>query len=152
MSESSPAKQRGHHHPRGGQDRGHDRVTTLSTSTSSFEALDPHDLHLNQLASIAFAKSSDWISGELEATSEEYELLEKMNRLTATKYSDMRQITGNVAKGISGLNDKYKELQPYIDQIDQIDASVQQLETAAFKLDAYSKRLEAKFKDLEARK
>ena len=54
--------------------------TTLSTSTSSFEALDPHDPHLNHLASLMFSKSADWISGELEATAEEYELLEKMNR------------------------------------------------------------------------
>ena len=29
--------------------------TTLSTSTSSFEALDPHDPQLNQLASVAFS-------------------------------------------------------------------------------------------------
>ncbi len=72
-------------------------------------------------------------------------------RLTATKYSDMRQITGNVAKRVAQLNDKYKELQPYLDQIDQIDESVARLEEAAFKLDAYSKRLEAKFKELEKR-
>ena len=29
--------------------------STLSTSTSSFEALDPHDPQLNRLASIAFS-------------------------------------------------------------------------------------------------
>ena len=29
--------------------------TTLSTSTSSFEALDPHDPQLNRLASVAFS-------------------------------------------------------------------------------------------------
>lgn len=32
--------------------------TTLSTSTSSFEALDPHDPQLNQLASVAFSGST----------------------------------------------------------------------------------------------
>ena len=32
-------------------------------------------------------------------------------------------------------------LQPYLDQIDQIEESVASLEQAAYKLDAYSKRL-----------
>ena len=54
--------------------------------------------------------------GELESTAEEYKLLEQMNRVTATKYSDMRQITANVAKGVEQLNDKYRELQPYLEQ------------------------------------
>ena len=91
------------------------------------------------------------LKGELESTAEEYKLLEQMNRVTATKYSDMRQITANVAKGVEQLNDKYRELQPYLEQVDQIEESVARLEAAAFKLDAYSKRLEAKFKSLEAR-
>ena len=71
-------------------------------------------------------------------------LLEQMNRVTATKYSDMRQITANVSKGVEQLNDKYRELQPYLEQVDQIEESVARLEAAAFKLDSYSKRLEAK--------
>ena len=39
------------------------RGPTLSTSTSSFEALDPHDPQLNQLASVMFSSTSDWITG-----------------------------------------------------------------------------------------
>ena len=34
-----------------------------------------------------------------------------------------------------------QNLQPYLDQIDQIEESVSSLEQAAYKLDAYSKRL-----------
>ena len=41
------------------------RGPTLSTSTSSFEALDPHDPQLNQLASVMFSKTSDWIAGSV---------------------------------------------------------------------------------------
>ena len=74
-----------------------------------------------------------------------------MNKVTATKYSDMEQITANIAKGMTQLNLAYTHLQPYLEQIDQIDESVARLEAAAFKLDAYSKRLEAKFKSLEQR-
>ena len=53
---------------------------TLSTSTSSFEALDPHDPQLNHLASLMFSKTSDWISSELESTSDEYKLIQHMNK------------------------------------------------------------------------
>ncbi|XP_066999481.1 biogenesis of lysosome-related organelles complex 1 subunit 2 [Anabrus simplex] len=124
---------------------------TLSTSTSSFEALDPHDPNLSRLATTMFQKTADYLYGELTTTQEDYRLLEAMNRATITKYSDMKQIAGNVARTMVELNEKYRSLQPYLEQIDQIDDSVAKLEQAAFKLDAYSKRLEAKFKDLEKR-
>ncbi|KAB0797777.1 hypothetical protein PPYR_08770 [Photinus pyralis] len=124
---------------------------TLSTSTSSFEALDPHDPNLSQLATTMFTKTADYLYGELTATQEEYKLLENMNRATITKYSDMKHIATNIAKSIGELNEKYTSLQPYLDQIDQIEDSIAKLEQAAYKLDAYSKRLEAKFKNLEKR-
>ena len=72
-------------------------------------------------------------------------------RVTASKYSDMQQITGNIAKGVNQLDNKYQELQPYLDQIDQIDESVERLFQAAVKLDSYSRRLENKYKELEKR-
>ncbi|KAL7635906.1 UNVERIFIED_CONTAM: hypothetical protein RMT77_013723 [Armadillidium vulgare] len=125
------------------------RGPTLSTSTSSFEALDPHDPHLSHLASLMFSHTSDYLQGELSAVLEDYTLLENMNKATITKYADMRQIAGSVSRSLKELNEKYYALQPYLDQIDQIEDSVLKLEAAAYKLDAYSKRLEAKFKALE---
>ncbi|KAE8749889.1 hypothetical protein FOCC_FOCC003358 [Frankliniella occidentalis] len=124
---------------------------TLSTSTSSFEALDPHDPNLSRLATTMFQKTADYLFGELTATQEDYRLLESMNQATIAKYSDMKQISGNVSRTITELNEKYMSLQPYLDQIDQIESSVNKLEQAAYKLDAYSKRLETKFKSLEKR-
>ncbi|XP_046663936.1 biogenesis of lysosome-related organelles complex 1 subunit 2 [Homalodisca vitripennis] len=124
---------------------------TLSTSTSSFEALDPHDPNLSRLATTMFQKTADYLLGEMTVTHEDYKLLEAMNQATVTKYSDMRQIAGNISRTMGELNEKYKSLQPYLDQIDQLEDSVTKLEQAAFKLDAYSKRIEAKFKALEKR-
>lgn len=122
---------------------------TLSTSTSSFEALDPHDPNLSHLASLMFSHTSNYLQGELSAVLEDYTLLEQMNRATITKYSDMRQIGGSVSRALKDLNEKYLALQPYLEQIDQIEDSVTKLEAAAYKLDAYSKRLETRFKSLE---
>ena len=45
-----------------------------------------------------------------------------------------------------------KNLQGYLDQIDQIEEQIGKLEQAAYKLDAYTVRLENKFKALTAEK
>lgn len=39
---------------------------------------------------------------------EDYKLLEAMNLATITKYSDMKQIAGNIARNMSDLNEKCK--------------------------------------------
>ncbi|XP_069609534.1 biogenesis of lysosome-related organelles complex 1 subunit 2 isoform X2 [Ranitomeya imitator] len=86
-----------------------------------------------------------------QATSEDYKLLENMNKLTCLKYMEMKDIAGNISRNLKDLNKKYSSLQPYLEQINQIEEQVASLENAAYKLDAYSKRLEAKFKKLEKR-
>ncbi|XP_059615580.1 biogenesis of lysosome-related organelles complex 1 subunit 2 [Phlebotomus argentipes] len=125
---------------------------TLSTSTSSFEALDPHDPNLSRLATKMFQKTGDFISSELTGPLEDYRLLENMNRATISKYSDMQQITENLAASTTEMNVKLEELTPYLQQIDEIDATVSKLEVAAYKLDAYTQQLEAKFKSLTQKK
>ncbi|KAJ8944108.1 hypothetical protein NQ314_009551 [Rhamnusium bicolor] len=125
------------------------RGPTLSTSTSSFEALDPHDPNLSKLANTMFSKTSEYLYGELTSSLDDYRLLENMNQATITKYSDMKHLAVNINKSMNELNEKYNSLVPLLQQIDQIEDSVVKLEQAAYKLDAYSKRLEAKFKNLE---
>lgn len=83
---------------------------TLSTSTSSFEALDPHDSNLSRLATKAFEKTSAYISHELTTSLEDYKLLEDMNRATITKYADMMQISENLATSSTQLKEKFENL------------------------------------------
>ncbi|KAI5721474.1 biogenesis of lysosome-related organelles complex 1 subunit 2-like [Diaphorina citri] len=125
------------------------KMTSLSTSTSSFEPMISHDPRLNELATNMFKKTADYLIGELSSTQADYEVLEKMNNATITKYSDMKQITVNISNSIEEQNQRYKQLIPQLEQIDQIYDSVLKLEQAAYKLDHYAKRLEAKFKQLE---
>lgn len=84
--------------------------STLSTSTSSFEALDPHDSNLSRLATKAFEKTSAYISHELNTSLDDYKLLEDMNRATITKYSDMMQISENLATSSGQLKEKFENL------------------------------------------
>lgn len=71
-----------------------------------------------------------------------------MNRVAIRKYSDMKQIAGSITKCMREVDQKYTALQPYLEQIDQIEDSVNKLEQAAYKLDAYSRRLENQYKML----
>lgn len=101
---------------------------------------------------------------------EDYRLLENMNKLTSLKYMEMKDISVNISRNLQDLNNKCEQdlllqqiltiffsvqmstytnslifvdasLQPYLDQINQIEEQVSSLEQAAYKLDAYSKKL-----------
>ncbi|XP_008944534.1 biogenesis of lysosome-related organelles complex 1 subunit 2 isoform X3 [Numenius arquata] len=97
-----------------------------------------------------FNKMAIYLTGELTATSEDYKLLENMNKLTSLKYLEMKDIAINISRNLKDLNQKYAALQPYLEQINLIEEQVAALEQAAYKLDAYSKKL-AKYKKLEKR-
>lgn len=86
------------------------RGPTLSTSTSSFEALDPHDPNLSKLANKMFRKTEEYLTNELQTPLEDYQLLENMNRATNAKYSDMRQISENLSISTAELSQKFQAL------------------------------------------
>ncbi|KAK7507234.1 hypothetical protein BaRGS_00001169 [Batillaria attramentaria] len=117
----------------------------------SEEAKEPPPVDVVDLCHETFQKTAEYLRGELEGTIEDYKLLEKMNKITICKYSEMKHIGLSIGSALQELNEKYKSLQPYLDQIDAIEESVASLEQAAYSLDHYSKRLEAKFKTLERR-
>ncbi|XP_065836949.1 biogenesis of lysosome-related organelles complex 1 subunit 2-like [Oscarella lobularis] len=98
-----------------------------------------------------FEKAAAYLRGELSSTADEYQLLERLNRLTIAKYADMANLAENLSATMTDVNHKYQNLEPYLTQVEQLEQSVTALEQAAYKLDAYSKRLEAKFKQLERR-
>ena len=109
------------------------------------EAKEPAEADINELCRDMFSKMATYLTGELTATSEDYKLLENMNKLTSLKYLEMKDIAINISRNLKDLNQKYAELQPYLDQINMIE------DQAAYKLDAYSKKLEAKYRKLEKR-
>ncbi|XP_026089295.1 biogenesis of lysosome-related organelles complex-1 subunit 2 isoform X1 [Carassius auratus] len=115
------------------------------------EATEPAQPDINELCRDMFDKMAVFLQGELTATCEDYKLLESMNKLTSLKYMEMKDISINISRNLQDLNQKYASLQPYLDQINQIEEQVTALEQAAYKLDTYSKKLEAKFKKLEKR-
>ena len=122
-------------------------------AASSSASLDSHPQilqeTLNDLGKDMFEKVTAYFHGELDVAAEDYAVLEKMNRATATKYVEMKTTGSNIAKALNELNEKYAAIAPQLDQIDQVEAGVGQLEEAAHRLDAYSKALEQRWKTYE---
>ncbi|RXM31418.1 hypothetical protein EOD39_6995 [Acipenser ruthenus] len=106
------------------------------------EAVEPAEPDVNELCRDMFDKMAVFLQGELTATCEDYKLVENMNKLTSLKYMEMKDISINISRNLKDLNQKYAGLQPYLDQINQIEEQVTALEQAAYKLDTYSKKLD----------
>lgn len=83
---------------------------TLSTSTSSFEALETYDSELNRLATKAFEKTYTYVTHDMNVSLDDYKLLEQMNRACISKYSDMQQISENLATSSIQLKEKFDKL------------------------------------------
>jgi len=94
-------------------------------------------------------KVAEFLDGEFTATSEDYKLLAELNNLTISKYEEMSNSTNKLINNMEEINEKYKKLETYLSQIDLLEDSVLKLEQTAYKLDAYSKQLETKFKAMD---
>eukprot|EP01126_Amoeba_proteus_P011699 TRINITY_DN1476_c0_g1_i6.p1 TRINITY_DN1476_c0_g1~~TRINITY_DN1476_c0_g1_i6.p1 ORF type:complete len:177 (-),score=55.88 TRINITY_DN1476_c0_g1_i6:157-648(-) len=94
---------------------------------------------------IMFENISNYLKSELSATSADYKLLQQMNVVTRDKYVEMTGMVSHLVEDMTAIQAKYKEFQPYLHQIDEIDANVVELERTVLLLDEYTKRIEAKF-------
>jgi len=98
-----------------------------------------------------FIHASEYIQGELLATSQDYKLLEKMNKITTQKYKRMTENASEMAEFMGLLQKKYESFKPYLEQIDEIERSIGELEKTVDMLDAYTTRIEGKFKRARVR-
>lgn len=101
------------------------------------------------MAETLFARTRDYVQAEMGATLDEYRLLEEMNSQTAAKYVEMKSLASGLGLAGAELRDRGAALEPLLAKVDALDEKVARLEELAYALDAYSKRLEAKFKALD---
>ena len=64
-----------------------------------------------------------------------------MNNCTMEKFQGMTQIAQQIQEENRDLNNRYQQLLPKLEIIDKLDRKVTRLETMAYAIDAYSKRL-----------
>nr|XP_021192191.2 biogenesis of lysosome-related organelles complex 1 subunit 2 isoform X2 [Helicoverpa armigera] len=130
-------------------DEDEDEDLYASPSHSSFEVLDPHDPTLSRLATLLFRRTNDYLQGEIACGGDHYILLEEINRLAITKYTDLRNLAVNLNRTLTEYNDLYSStIKPLLSQIDDIDIMVGKLEENAYRLDSYTKQLKSRVKEM----
>ena len=101
---------------------------------------------LEQLSKEMIKSTGDYITGEIDMCVADYKLLEQMNKAVTEKYKNLSKYSGSISDQMDKLNEAYANLMPMLTQIDEVEKCVGHLEQSAAKLDAYSKRLELKYK------
>ena len=90
-------------------------------------------------------KLARYAEGEAELSAEDYRLLQAMNLGCAGRYGEMAASAEGLVAFADRLQGQCAELMPQLGRIDAIAQQVHELEGAVGQLDAYSRRLEAKF-------
>eukprot|EP00002_Diphylleia_rotans_P001740 TRINITY_DN10982_c0_g1_i1.p1 TRINITY_DN10982_c0_g1~~TRINITY_DN10982_c0_g1_i1.p1 ORF type:complete len:140 (+),score=37.66 TRINITY_DN10982_c0_g1_i1:47-466(+) len=86
---------------------------------------------------------------ELQLHINDYALYQEMHKQTTEKYKAMAQNASSIADNFESLHTKYTEIEPHLQEIDKVDESLESLEQTVALLDAYTRRLETKFKALQ---
>ena len=100
---------------------------------------------LHAATSEMLAKMTKYVEGEAELSTEDYRLLQAMNLGCAGRYGEMAASAEGLVAFADRLQGQCAELMPQLGRIDAIAQQVHELEGAVGQLDAYSRRLEAKF-------
>lgn len=87
-----------------------------------------------------------YLKGELSAVLEDYKLLDNMNAATASRYQQIDASIARLTTANTQMNQQMIELLPLMKEIDEIECTVEKLEQAAYRLDAYTTKLENQFK------
>ena len=85
-----------------------------------------------------FPLYADWVT---TAASEEYNLLDRMQTTTEAKMKELVSATSNINENLETLEKKKAELNPLLDQITDLETSVDELLNTAQLLDDYSKKI-----------
>eukprot|EP00727_Mastigamoeba_balamuthi_P006308 m51a1_g2298 putative biogenesis of lysosome-related organelles complex 1 subunit 2 (660) ;mRNA; r:423345-431639 len=95
-----------------------------------------------------FSNLSAYLTAELGVTKGDFALLEELNKAAEDKYFWMADNATRLADFLTSVHENYKEIEPFLARIDEIDRGVTELEQTVAALDDYTKRLEGKFKKL----
>ncbi|RKP28169.1 biogenesis of lysosome-related organelles complex-1 subunit 2-domain-containing protein [Syncephalis pseudoplumigaleata] len=120
------------------------QASTASSSGQASIAAFPilTDERLNKLADIAVGKMARQLQGELLVTSNDYQLLEDINKHMLTEYKSMNESVRTISQQGLPMRNTYQAYRPELDHINAIVRQVDQLDKMAKQLDSYTMALE----------
>ncbi|CAG8536778.1 8147_t:CDS:2 [Acaulospora morrowiae] len=111
-------------------------------SPSLIDGVNPKQKNVNNVTAEMFNKVAEYLKGEMLATNEDYKLLENMNNVTRDRYKEMSGMAQNLVVEMAKLQRIYIDIEPYIQQIDEVCEQIDFLEKVTSELDDYSKELD----------
>lgn len=105
-----------------------------SVSESTTTAADPvtfRNLLLSELSEEMFTKLGLLINAQLNASAEDYQLLQKLNQLATEEHAQMADTAAELLTLAQSAQKKYKDLEPYLQQIDELEVNVSVLFSCA---------------------
>ncbi|CDH53263.1 predicted protein [Lichtheimia corymbifera JMRC:FSU:9682] len=100
--------------------------------------------YITRLTDDAIRKLAAYTRNELQATTEECQLLEAMNKTTKEKYAQMSQMSQRLMDEMTRLQGTYADFATFMAQVDDIHQQAVEIEKVAHALDEYSRHLENK--------
>lgn len=99
----------------------------------------------------SFEKVADYINAEMTASLKDYDFIAKLNRTTSASFKDFMLVAEKISKNVDRINENQQakaRLEDLVSSINDIDLKISSLESIAYKIDSYSKRLEETYKQL----
>jgi biogenesis of lysosome-related organelles complex 1 subunit 2 len=90
--------------------------------------------------------AGSYIKSEIDICIADYNTLEKMNKTVTERYNGLNSSSANIINEMNKLNEAYSSLAPLLKQVDDVELCIGELEVSANKLDVYSKKLEARYR------
>ncbi|KAI9485498.1 MAG: hypothetical protein EXX96DRAFT_645442 [Benjaminiella poitrasii] len=114
-------------------------ITTSLKPNEYTKGLDQE--HITRLTKDAYKYFTEYTKAELELTVDDCQLLETMNKTTKEKYVQMNQMSQQLMKEMSKLQNTYADFSNFTRQIEEIHDQSIQMERTAKALDEYSRYL-----------
>jgi len=118
----------------------------IPTGTPAVSSTDPVNDTLLHMTHETFDRLTKYMSGELQASAEDFLLLERLNEIAVDRYKNINNKALAIKHCLNELQEEVKVLEPQLKQIDELYTNVMQLDTVIRALDTYTLDLEKQFR------
>ncbi|KAG9397327.1 Biogenesis of lysosome-related organelles complex 1 subunit 2 [Carpediemonas membranifera] len=95
-----------------------------------------------------FTSLKSYLSSHLSEAVNDLDLLADLNKLGAEKYEQMAKFCGQLIPQGEAMTEAFKQIQPHLEEIDELISNISGLEATVNALDHYTKALQGKLETI----